>query len=330
MSEIEEFKLSLKNTSNLLDNFLTLIGENFSAHSVVLFQQNTGNNHAELISFFSQSQSIAKDSMIVQGKGLVGWILKNKEALIYHVAEPNLPNLGYYNDETEDSISSFMGISIAGGLVLCLDSKEKNFFNENKQDELKNFAKFIPTLREMIDLTNKSNYIEKYFYLFEQLSELKKNYMGWSVYLKKFLQILSLGSKFEYMAFASLSDKKGYYLIEGEYPQILETKEFPLSGGIVGWVFRNNVAVQSDGKRNPSKMPIFGNIKNLPNFCASACIPIQIDKNTVAVIIFASTTYKDLNNEFKLFTRLVSEDLAQFLEVVSLRYKAHKQNSQIV
>jgi len=317
--------LSIESTdTNIMNEFLALIASTFDAHSVVLFQPSSENSHANLLAHFSMSDSIDTGAVIAQGKGLVGWILRNKEPLLYNVAEYNQPNLGYYVDETEDYIRSFVGAPVPGGGALCMDSKKNHFFHENKQHLLHLFAKLVPQIQEIIKQSKRSDNVESYFRVLEQLTDLKKNYTGWSSYLRKLLRLLSVGCGFEYVAFASLSNKKDYYLVEGEYPSLLSEKEFSFSGGIVGWVFRNEVVVQSDGKGSPPTPPIFGKVDSFPTFYASVCLPIIVEKNTVAVLIFASTIQKDLNSELKLLTRLVSEDLAQFLEVVSLRYRVYK------
>lgn len=315
--------LPTKNT-NIMNEFLSLIASTFKADSVVIFQPNSENKHANLLAHFSTSESIDTGAVIAPGKGLVGWILHNKEPLLYNVAEYNQPNLGYYADETEDSIRSFMGTPISDGGALCLDSKKSNFFHEKQQDLLQMFAKLIPQIQDILTQSKQSENVDSYFHILEQLVDLKKHYTGWSSYLRKLLQILSVGCGFEYVAFASLSHKKDYYLVEGEYPPLLAEKEFAFSGGIIGWVFRNEEVVQSDGRGGVPTTPIFGKVDSFPAFCASVCLPIRVEKNTVAVLTFASTTQKDLTSEFKLFTRLVSEDLAQFLEVVSLRYQVYK------
>ena len=310
--------------TSILNDFLALVASTFDAHSVVFFQSNSENSHANLLAHFSMSDSIDKNAIIAQGKGLVGWVLRNKEPLLYNVAEYNQPNLGYYTDETEDYIRSFMGAPVPGGGVLCMDSKKAHFFHENKQHLLHLFAKLIPQIQEIIKQSTCSDNVESYFRVLEQLADLKKRYSGWSSYLRKLLRILSVGCGFEYVAFASLSSKQNYYLVEGEYPPLLTEKEFSFSGGIVGWVFRNEEVVQSDGKGSAPTTPIFGKVDSFPAFCSSICLPIRVEKNTVAVLTLASTTPKDLNNELKLLTRLISEDLAQFLEVVSLRYQVYK------
>lgn len=307
-----------------LDDFLAVIASTFDAYSVVYFKPNSDTNHAQLLSSFSMSESMDKDSIILQGKGLVGWVIKNKEPLLYNVAEENQPNLGYYLDDTEDYIRSFLGAPVPGGGALCLDSKKNNFFHENQQHLLHLFAKLIPQIQSIINHAQRSNHIEKYFSILEQLVDLKKHYTGWTSYLNKFLHTLSVGVGFEFIAFASLSEKENHFIIEGQYPTLLNEKEFSFSGGIVGWVFRNEELVQSDGQGNVLNMPIFGKINDFPDFTASVCMPIRVEKNTVAVLTLASVTPKNLDKEFKLFMRLICEDLAQFLEVVSLRYQVYR------
>ena len=310
--------------TTIMQEFLALVASTFDAHSVVLFQPSSESSHAHLLAHFSMSVSIDTSAVIAQGKGLVGWILRNKEPLLYNVAEYNQPNLGYYTDETEDYIRSFVGAPIPGGGALCMDSKKTHFFHENKQHLLHLFAKLIPQIQEIIKQSKRSGNVESYFRILEQLADLKKNYNGWSAYLSKLLRVLSVGCGFEYVAFATLSNKKNHYIVEGEYPPLLTDKEFPFSGGIVGWVFRNEEIVQSDGQGSVPTTPLFGKVDSFPAFCASICLPVRVEKNTVAVLTFASTVQTDLNSELKLLTRLISEDLSQFLEVVSLRYRVYK------
>ena len=133
--------------NSIIDNFLALVASSFDAHSVLLFMPESENSPAKLISYFSMSEkAVLRDVQIPQGKGLVGWILKNRQPLLYQIPEDNRANLGYYLDETEDTIHSFMGTFIAGNGALCLDSKKSNFFSDNQQKLLDLYGKILPQL----------------------------------------------------------------------------------------------------------------------------------------------------------------------------------------
>lgn len=311
--------------NSIIDNFLALIASTFDAHSVVLFMPDSENSPAKLISFFSMSEkSIQQDIQISQGKGLVGWILKNKQPLLYQVPEDNRANLGYYLDETEDIIHSFMGTFVTGNGALCLDSKKHNFFSDNQQKLLDLYGKILPQLFTIAEKSSQATTVEKYFQLLEQLADLKKNYNGWSPYLRKLLQLLSVSLGFEYVAFTSLSEKKEHYYIDGEYPSITSKKEFSFSGGLVGWVYKNEEIIQNDGKDTIHNLPLYAKNEELPIFPATVCIPIRVEKNVAAVLCLASSAPKEFNSDFKIITRVISEDLAQFLEIVALRYRVQK------
>lgn len=313
--------------NGIINNFLALTASTFDAHSVVLFLPESENSVARLVSFFSMSEkSINPEAKIAQGKGLVGWILKNKQPLLFQIPEESQANLGYYSDSTEDGIHSFMGTFVAGSGALCLDSKKINFFSENQQKLLDLFAKMLPQLFDIAETSSQTHRVEQYLQLLEQLADLKKNYNGWSPYLRRLLQVLSVSLGFEYVAFTSLSGKKDCFYIDGEYPSITTEKEYGFSGGLAGWVYKNEEIIQNDGKDSGKTLPLFAKNDGLPVFPASVCIPIRVEKSVAAVLCLASSSPKDFDSDFKVITRVISEDLAQFLEIVALRYRVHKQN----
>ncbi len=313
------------NENTIIKNFLGLIASAFEAHSVTLFMPNSENTPANLIAYFSMTEkSIDKEAMIPQGKGLVGWILKNKQPLIFQIPQENNANLGYYLDETEDTIHSFLGAYVSGNGALCLDSKKYNFFSDNQQKLLDLYAKMIPQLFALLEKQNTNDFAGDYLCLLDKLSDLKKNYHGWSPYLRKLMQLLSTSLDFEYIAFTSLSDKKEHFYIDGEYPQVIEQKDFGFNGGLIGWVYKNEEPIYNDGKTNTNNLPLFSKNDGLPVFLSSVCIPIKVEKNIAAVLCMASESPKDFSNEFRMIMRVLSEDLAQFLEIVALRYKVHK------
>ena len=182
----------------------------------------------------------------------------------------------------------------------------------------------IPQLFDLLEKQNTCSLAGDYLYLLDKLADLKKNYNGWSPYLRKLMQILSNSLEFEYIAFTSLSEKKEHFYVDGEFPQVIEQKDFSFNGGLVGWVYKNEEPIYNDGKNNTNNLPLFSKNDGLPIFLSSVCIPVKVEKNIAAVLCMASESPKDFSNEFRIIMRVLSEDLAQFLEIVALRYRVHK------
>ena len=106
------------------EELLALVASVFDAYSVVLFQpeDETGKSEARLTAFFSLGDEIARGARIPPGKGLVGWILRNKAPLLVDSIDQNQAFLGYYQEQSEPDIRSFMGCPVPGGGALCIDS----------------------------------------------------------------------------------------------------------------------------------------------------------------------------------------------------------------
>lgn len=309
--------------NNILNDFLALVGETFNAHSAVYMELESELQPAVLKSFWTEAgENFDKNTLIASGKGLIGWILRNKLPLAYAIEEDQQANLGYYaNDETECRIRSFMGVPVGSQGVLCVDSQEIQKFNEAEQARLTHFARLIPQIKETMQSAERFTNVNEYFYIFEQISELKKNYMGWSAFIKNFLGVLSLRCGYEYVSFSSLSYKKDCYIIECEYPKIIGKEEFSHNAGIVGWVLQHGESVFNDGRGGVVSAPLYGKVESFPSFTAAISVPVFVNKEAKGVLCLASSQVKKINPEFKLLLRLLAENLGEFLETISLKYQ---------
>ena len=145
----------------------------------------------------------------------------------------------------------------------------------------------------------------------------------WKNYLNKIFPVLLDATGFTYVAFASRVDGSSTYIMEGEYPPLLlsgqENKEFSIHNDIIGWVFRNEEAVYSDGFSGST--PVFGKREGVPAFGCTVCIPVTVSKSTCGVLCLAMEEARSISEELKIFLRLAADDLARLLEVLSLRYR---------
>lgn len=205
------------------ESLLALVASVFDAYSVVLFQpeDETGKSEARLTAFFSLGDEIARGARIPPGKGLVGWILRNKAPLLVDSIDQNQAFLGYYQEQSEPDIRSFMGCPVPGGGALCIDSKRAGAFTGSRQKLLHLFALMIPQLESLVTHSDHDREVGVYFAALERMADLRASYAGWGEYMNKLLALLKETTGFHYVAFASRVEGSARYIVEGECPPLL-------------------------------------------------------------------------------------------------------------
>ncbi len=133
-------------------------------------------------------------------------------------------------------------------------------------------------------------------------------------------------TEFEYVAFATAQEGGSTYTVEGENTPLLITEdgmpELPLtSGGLVSWVFRNEVPVHAEGADGSPSTPLFGKLPGVPNFQSVMCLPVHLNKVTCGVLCFAGLTPRSLSQNLRTFTKIAVTYLAQYLEMLYLRHR---------
>ena len=176
---------------------------------------------------------------------------------------------------------------------------------------------------DYVDAGSLTELVYAYLHALEHLVELRHNYPGWKSYLGMVFPVLLEATGFTYAAFASRVEGSSTYIMEGEYPPLLlegqKSCEFSIHNDIIGWVFRNEEAVYSDGFSGPA--PVFGKREGIPSFGSTVCIPVTVNKSTCGVLCLAMEEARSISDELKAFLRLAADDLARLLEVLSLRYR---------
>ncbi len=305
---------------------LAIIGNVFDAHAALLFMPEAENREqGRLLASWCPNLVLSDNSLHDSKDGYVGWVMRNASPLLVDGAELLLSNINYYSDE-KPQIKSFLASPIAGGGLVVIDSLEENAFDEDTQKMLALFARLFPQIQSVNAMTSLSLEISTYYYALEALSLLNEHYSSWRKYLKDSLKIISEASGFEYVAFASRPEESEVYLVECEnVPLVLEDEkavEFSVQAGMVGWVLRNDESIFNDGF-SQAATPLYGKVKNLPEFISNVTIAIKIDKITFATLSFASRTPTAITPELKSFVKMVSANIAHVLEKVYLKHKIY-------
>ena len=313
---------ALQDTDN---TFLALVRTTFDAHSAVLFLPDQAGNYTLALSS-TEGEPFARQTRIAPGKGLVGWILRHRQSVIVNDLDQRHSYLGYYEDGEEEAISAFMGCHLPEGGALCVDSVRPRAYSEMDQALLLRFARHIASQTQSAGLADDAVELRRYFSCVEGLSELSGRHPQWGAYLANFLRMTAEGSGFDYAAFASSAEGASTYAVEGENTPLLIsegfTPEIPLStGGLVGWVFRNEVPVHAEGTDGAPAAPLYGKIAEVPLFQSVICLPVFLNKAACGVLCLAGMDPRPLPENLRAFARMAVSLLSRQLETIYLRHR---------
>ncbi len=310
---------------------LAIIGNIFDAHAAMLFLPLPENkDKVRLVSSWCPTQVIKEGSEIESGKNYVGFVMRDYQDKPFMVQAPDIldTNFPYYDESRMPEIKSFLAVSVAGGGVLVIDALEEDIFNEDVQNIFSLFAKLIPQIQTMNATSMYSLQLSTYFYALEAIRVIKEKNLPWNDFIKAILKISSEATGMEYCTFVSKSDDNSTHVIEAENVPLLLNDGEPLQidnssqnhAGLIAWVLKNEENIFNDGLSQAST-PLFSKIENLPLFPMTISMTVKVDNKTCAALCFASQLSKPITQELRVFSHLVSTEIATYLERLTLRHR---------
>ena len=314
---------------SVYDSLLGILCSALDAHSAVVFLPSSlpGEEECRVISAFSLGDKVNYNAAVNEGQGLVGWILRNREPLLVANFDQRRNYLGYYNGAEEQNIKAFMGCALKGRRgVLCVDSKRQYSFAEKDQKMLHLFADLIVTIQDTMDTSTEQAGVRKYYASLRSIYSLRHEYSRWPEFLQFFLMLMATTTGFGYCLFCTRDSHGNNYVVEGESTRVLLQKApgkggahpsppvFPMSNGIVGWVFRNGTPVVSDARKRMPDTPLVGTGSEVPQFQTVAAFPLIIQRKTRGVLCLANDSPLLIDENMRDFIQMASEHLALFLE----------------
>ena len=306
------------------DRILGILCSVLDTYSAVLFLPDEGDKSDAralyIASSFSLGNKLAHGQPIREGKGLVGWIMKNREPLLVSNFAQHQNFLGYYRDNEEQSIKAFMGCPLDGGEgVLCVDSKRQYSFSEKDQKLLHLFSGLVGHIRRESGSTEEGRVAAKYYTALKTVYTLRHQYSRWADFLQHFLDLMAVVTGAKYCALCTRDPNGASYSVEGENYALLQKggvpgPSFPMTHGVVGWVFRNSAPVMSGGPDGSPETSLVGTGADVPHFQTIMAHPLVIQRKTRGVLCLANDTPMEFNENTRDFVRMASEHLALFLE----------------
>lgn len=319
---------------SFLGTILPLIKATVVADSVVLFLANFSKKKFYIrFKVTDFEDDFTKDNFIALDQGLPAIVFKNKSSLIENHL-PDSENLIPYYFQKEPAAKSFLGVpvyykqQVIG--VLCLDSSaEESFSNE----DLKILTMFSQLIKLQLISSNKlyeyetENWIAKILYDFsKEVLKFQSSTELWKFlgeFLKKVFgadriiiseRVDDLAARVSFMNQSTAALKIGM--------------KFPLSEGIIGWVFRKNQSLMvEDFSEKENYVPRF-HMEELQElqYRSFLSIPIACDENvraTISMECYKSNGFKD---QTKKIMETMAYQIASFLEKIDIVEKLSEQN----
>ncbi len=321
---------------DFFSHLLKVVGNVFEAYTTLLFLKGEDGNYY-LTSYFSLGDNVIKGCSIPPGKGLVGWILKNKRPLLVSDFSRETRCLCYYEESGRDKIKSFMGCPIKGEMgVLCVDTKKSYTFTPRHEKILHQFAELIGEYlleRKDIDILREQ---ERYYKALSIISSLKRTHRTWDSYLYNLLRVISSYTGFTHCLFVARNKRGTGYYVEKSNERLkgleeLKGESFNINDGLVGWVFKNHREIMVSGSEGD--MPVsslFGKLY-MGRFSAIICLPIIVNRKTRGVLVLLDPRPLQISEGLKEFLSLVNRYISMFLEVLyfknKLKRKRFKKNN---
>lgn len=318
-----------------LEYTLGVICSVFDAYSVVVFLPDPDSETCHLAAKFSLGDHILNHFELTPGKGLAGWILKNRQPLRINNFDRNRSRLGYYDGKQEDKIRAFMGCPLPDGGVLCVDNIRSQAFSEKDQKLLHLFTGMIEDMRCRNEENEAWRCQEQLYDRLHGLMELHHKEPRWEPFIRRFGDMLAECAGFPKIFLAVRApDGEQYFLEYIREPLVRDDREtlYPLAAGLVGWVFRQGQSLcypEKTGGEGAPLSPLFGKGKTVSTLRSVLLEPILFGKKTRAVLGLASEDAPRITRELKMFVRMAAEHLAILFENLYLRSKVQEANEQL-
>ncbi|ACV68840.1 GAF domain-containing protein [Desulfohalobium retbaense] len=318
---------------NCLQQLLGIICSVFDAYSAVLFLPAAKDEYA-LAASFSLGDNLISGASVGQGKGLVGWIIRNNKPLLVNNFDREGGCLGYYNQEGESKIKAFMGHPLGqGDGALCLDSKKTYSFTTKDQKILDQFSRLVESLCSDFTSVQCSQEEHALYTGLQALHALQSRYPRWSQYIDRFVATIAEYTSFSHCFLAARDENGSSYFLEGWNQPLFAAEsehhqQFNIKSGLIGWVFKHQSIVSSGSAAEPMSAPVFGRDVQAPDFSSVICLPLVVNKITRGVLVLADEEVKPVSDQLRTFLEMASGQLGLLLENLYLKSRIHRQQVQ--
>ena len=296
---------------------IELLANITEAYTAALFlRDRTGGDALRPAVWHTLSRGFRAEAPIRPGEGLVGYVAKHQAPVDVDRYQQGAGATLLY--DTEEEIRAFLAVPVSDFGVLVVDTKTRSVFGEREKKVVAHFASFLGNLvRQQETCAREAMYgrILDLFYdvenaalsfndrrqFYGEVLDGARRYIGLSM---GFLCLLHPGRK-QFTVEA----------VDGPSVSTLRGRSFPVSQGLVGWIFRElRPLTHSRVRPLPGKSYLISPDEPMRGYNAFVGVPLLAWRRLTGVWAFAGRTERHIDEEEERALQLAGHRVAATIE----------------
>ena len=308
---------------NALQAIINLLADLTEAYTVALFLQEPSGKLKVAVSM-TFSDAFLDNQTVNEGEGLVGYVAKHGMVVDVDRYKRDITDTGLYKKDV--GIKAFLALPVSDFGVLVVDTNKRQVFGEKEKKIARQFADLCAHVVIQQETAKRE---AMYGRILDLNYEIENAGLGYSDPRMYYAQILNVGMSFcdLKMAFLCrlLPGQKKYTVeaVEGGGAITLRGRSFPLSQGLVGWVFREIKPLNhSSITPLPGKSFLISPDEPMRGYNTFIGVPLLAWRRLIGVWAFAGNSTRIIHEEEERALQLAGHRVAATM----LHYHLESQN----
>lgn len=294
---------------------IALLADLTEAFTAALFLREPGRKTLKAAAWHTLARSFRSDDSIELGEGLVGHVAKHLVPVDVDRYQQNASLIGLYTED--EGVQAFVAMPVGDHGVLVVDTKSRRIFGEREKKAVREFANFLESLIQVQDTCARE---ALYGRILDMLYDIENAGLGFSDPRQYYAEILDAGRRYTGLAMGCLCllrpGQKQYLVeaVQGPSLSTLRGRSFPITSGLVGWVFREARPLTHSRLRPlKGKSYIVSPDEPMRGYNAFMGVPLLAWRRLIGVLAFAGRTERGLDEEEERALQLAGQRIAATL-----------------
>jgi signal transduction protein with GAF and PtsI domain len=293
-----------------------LLADLTEAFTAALFLRDRGADTLRAVAWHTLSKSFRSSEPIKIGEGVVGYVAKHLVPVDVDRYQQGATATRLYSED--EGIKAFLAVPIGEMGVLVIDSKARSIFGEREKKVVREFARFLGNLVLQQETCTRE---ALYGRTLDLLYDVENAAMAFSEPREFYAEVLDAARRYCGLSmgfFCLLLPGRKQFVVEAVQGPSLSTlrgRAFPVSQGLVGWIFRE-VRPLSHSRMQPlkGKSYLISPDEPMRGYNAFVGVPLLAWRRLMGVWAFAGRSERHMEEEEERALQLAGHRVAATVE----------------